>query len=101
MIGMSTPFPLIDKEASRRIRVDIRHVLLEVWDPIGIKDEPNAQDEYDGYIGKLYELLLSGSSDSELAGYLYWVAHERMGFDAAQIRDMDETVAALRQICLG
>jgi len=40
---------MIDKYESRRIRVAIRNVLLGVWDPIGIKDEPNAQDEYDGY----------------------------------------------------
>jgi hypothetical protein len=30
----------IDKEESRRIRNDIRQVLLQVWDPIGIQDEP-------------------------------------------------------------
>ena len=43
---------MIDKATSRRIRAKIRHVLLEVWDPIGIKDEPNAQDEYDAYMGR-------------------------------------------------
>jgi hypothetical protein len=80
------------------MRVQIRHVLLQVWDPIGIKDEPNAQDEYDGYIGRLYELLVSRASESELAEYLYWVAHDRMGFDAAQMRDMEETVEALQRI---
>jgi hypothetical protein len=100
MAGMSTPTPKIEKAESRSIRVQIRHVLLEVWDPIGVKDEPNAQDEYDGYIGKLYELLVSQAADSELAKYLHWVAHDRMGFDAAQIRDMQETVQALRRIRL-
>jgi hypothetical protein len=98
MAGMSTPAPKIDKNDSRSIRVQIRRVLLEVWDPIGIKDEPNAQDEYDSYIGRLYELLVSQAADSKLAEYLYWVAHDRMGFDASQIRDMDETVQALRRI---
>lgn len=97
---MSTPKPPIDKEESRRIRVAIRHVLLEVWDPIGIQHEPNAQDEYDGYIGDLYELLVNRALDSELAEYLYRVAHDRMGFDEAQIRDMGETVQALKRITL-
>jgi hypothetical protein len=100
MAGMRTPAPKIDKAESRSIRVQIRHVLLEVWDPIGVKDEPNAQNEYDGYIGGLYELLGSQAADSELAKYLYWIAHDRMGFDAAQIRDMEETVQALRRIQL-
>lgn len=33
---------------------------MDVWDPIGVKDEPNAQDEYDSYLGGVYELLVSG-----------------------------------------
>ena len=43
---------VIEKYESRRIRVEIRRVLLMVWDPIGIRDESNAQDEYDGYWGE-------------------------------------------------
>lgn len=31
----------------------IRSVLLQYWDPIGIKNEPRAQDEYDGYIPEI------------------------------------------------
>jgi hypothetical protein len=46
---------VIDKYESRRITVDIRHVLMSVWDPIGIKDRPNAQDEYDSYLGGVYQ----------------------------------------------
>jgi hypothetical protein len=91
---------MIDKAESRRIRVQIRHVLLETWDPIGVKDEPHAQDEYDEYIGKLYELLVSGAPDSEFVDYLYWAAHDHMGFDAARKSDMEATVATLKKISL-
>lgn len=97
---MSTPKPLIDKAESRRIRVQIRHVLLEVWDPIGVKDEPNAQDEYDGYIGRLYELLVSRAPNPELVEYLYWAAHDNMGFDTATKSDMNATAEALKRIPL-
>jgi hypothetical protein len=97
---MSTPAPRIDKYESRRIRVQIRHVLLNTWDPIGVKDEPNAQDEYDGYIGRLYELLTSNGSDAELTEYLYWAVHDHMGFDRATRPDMAATVDALRKIAL-
>lgn len=96
----STPPALTDKEESRRIRARIRHVLLEVWDPIGVKDEPNAQDEYDGYIGRLYELLVEDAGDAELLRYLYWVAHDRMGFEEAKASDAQATVVALRSIPL-
>lgn len=35
----------------------IREVLLRAWDPIGISDDPDAQDEYDGYVWVIYGLL--------------------------------------------
>lgn len=93
---MSTPPPRIDKYESRRIRVQIRQVLLDVWDPIGVKEEPCAQDEYDGYIGRVYELLADHASDAELTEYLYWAVHEHIGLDRATRPDMTETVDALR-----
>jgi hypothetical protein len=97
---MPTPKPLIDKRESRRIRVQIRHVLLEIWDPIGVKNEPYVQDEYDGYIGKVYELLVSHAPDLKIAEYLYWAAHDRMGFESARVADMALTVEALKAISL-
>jgi hypothetical protein len=97
---MSTPKPAIDKAESRRMRVLIRHVLLEVWDPIGIKDEPNAQDEYDGYIVKLYELLVSHADDSQFVDYLHWAVHDHMGLGAASRSDMEPAVEALKKIRL-
>ncbi len=100
MANMGTPAPRIDKYESRRIRVQIRHVLLAIWDPIGVKDEPNAKDEYDGYIGRIYELLTSDASDTELTEYLYWAVHDHMGLDRATRPDMAATVAALREIRL-
>jgi len=89
---------MIEKYESRRIRVEIRRVLLDVWDPIGIKGEPNAQDEYDGYIGEIYELLIGDSPDRELSEYLFSVVYDHMGLHGAKIGDMDATVNALRKI---
>lgn len=98
--NVNTAKPTVDKSESRRIRVQIRRVLLEVWDPIGVKDAPNAQDEYDGYIGKLYELLMSEADDSQFIDYLYWAVHDNMGLDAATKSDMKTTVEALKNIPL-
>ena len=97
---MNTPEPRIDKYESRRIRVLIRHVLLEVWDPIGVNDEPHAQDEYDGYIGELYDLLVGGADDSQFIDYLHWAVHEHMGLNTASRSDMETTVEALKKIPL-
>jgi hypothetical protein len=88
---------MIDKAQSREIRQQIRRVLLGSWDPIGIKDEPNAQDEYDGYIGRLYELLVSDSPDAEIVEYLYWSAYQNMGLETTR-EHMIPTLQELRKI---
>ncbi len=90
--------PTIEESESRRIRERIRYVLLNTWDPIGVRDNPNAQDEYDSYVGRLYELIVNNASDAELTDYLYWVVHELMGLDGATRLDMATTVEALRNI---
>ena len=91
---------MIDKYESRDIRPRIRRVLLEVWDPIGVKDEPYAQDEYDMYIGEIYEILVNRDSDEKLVKYLRYVAEDRMGFSHSPKDILDETVKGLREIPL-
>jgi hypothetical protein len=83
------------KEESREVRRAIRRVLLEVWDPIGIGDEPNAQDEYDGYVGPIFELLAVGKSDRDIEQYLHSVV-SGMGMDSSRV-SLANVVAALRQ----
>jgi hypothetical protein len=88
---------MIDKATSRRVRAQIRHVLLNVWDPIGIKEERNAQDEYDSYLGEILGLLLRGARDEELSDRLLYFVNDRMGLEAKS-EDMVPTVRALRAI---
>jgi hypothetical protein len=75
----------------------MRGVLLNTWDPIGVKTWPEAIHEYDGYIGDLYDLLVSGAPDSALLDYLYSAVNEHMGLDASR-EEMQETIDALRKI---
>jgi hypothetical protein len=91
---------MIDKITSRLIRSQIRRVLLNVWDPIGVKEEPNAQDEYDGYVGEIYGLLVQKATDQEMTDRLLYIVQETMGLDAAKAEDMQTTVRALREIRL-
>ncbi|MGA8341243.1 MAG: hypothetical protein WB781_04830 [Candidatus Sulfotelmatobacter sp.] len=88
---------MIDKATSRQIRVQIRHVLLEVWDPIGIKDELNAQDEYDGYVGEIFGLLSGGATDQQLTARLLYFVNDRMRLDATP-EQMLPTIRALKSI---
>jgi len=88
---------MIEKYESRRIRAGIRRALLNVWDPIGIRDEPKAQDEYDCCLGTLFDLLMTNATDDQIAEYLWQQGTEHMGLQL-QKEGMYPTVAALRQI---
>ena len=91
---------MIDKVTSRLIRTQIRKVLLNVWDPIGVQNEPNAQDEYDGYVGEIYGLLVKKATDQEITDRLLYIVRETMGLDGAKAEDMQPTIRALREIRL-
>lgn len=90
---------MIDKYESRRIRTEIRRVLLNVWDAIGIGDQANAQDEYDCCLGTIYHLLTDGASNEKIRDYLWTQATEHMGWNVRK-EAMTPTVEALRKINL-
>ena len=64
------------------IQSAIRDVLLRDWDPIGVRDVPEAQDEYDGYVGGVYRLLTAGATVPELAEHLAGIQHDSMGLSS-------------------
>lgn len=57
----------------------IQNILLKEWDPIGIQEIPEAQDEYDSYIGSIYNLINSRKSASEIFEYLWNIEIKYMG----------------------
>lgn len=66
----------------------LRRLLLEEWDPIGVADV--APDEYDGYMGP----MVARARDHDLDGlieYLEWARTVNMGLDSD--RATDERVA--------
>jgi hypothetical protein len=61
---------MLNTEESREVRLQIRTVLMSKWDPIGVNEVPKAADEYDSYIGGVYELLERGASEESIRAYL-------------------------------
>ena len=53
---------------------------MEEWDPIGVRGVPEAADEYDAYVGKVYVMLMGEESMEAIASYLLEIATGRMGF---------------------
>lgn len=74
---------------------NIRRVLLTEWDPIGIRDEPLAQDEYDAYARRIATMLSSGASVSELMDYLTNAEKEMMGL----VPDRSRAEIAAGKLC--
>lgn len=62
-----------------RVQEEIRWILLHEWDPIGIREEPGAQDEYDSYVGPICTLLAAGTPPSRIAEHLARIEREMMG----------------------
>ncbi len=57
----------------------IRNTLLRSWDPIGVCENLDADDEYDSYIPAIAELLLSGADQYALGRHLTKLEHSSMG----------------------
>jgi hypothetical protein len=96
---MDIRYPLMPKERSREIRCAIRNVFVEIWDPIGVMSDPTwPRDEYDGYIGRTFELLVTGGSDEKIFDHLAW-AEGRMGMSSSRV-SLRTVVEALRGIDL-
>jgi len=58
---------------------NLKRLLWEEWDPIGINAENCAQDEYDAYAVEVERRLERRRPVEEIAAYLKWVQVYRMG----------------------
>ncbi len=89
-----------DKAKIRAAKLQMRRVLLEEWDPIGIVNEPMAQDEYDSYLGGLYDLLAGNATEAEIAQHLNEVETVNMGGNARPFDELLSVAQSLKRIAL-
>ena len=68
------------EDRAERVRAYIADILRRNWDPIGIKDEPAAQGEYEAYVGGVYRLIAAGATARQLAEHLVQIETDRLGF---------------------
>ena len=91
-----------NKYQARENRAIVRKILLDAWDPLGVREVPEAHDEYDAYVGSIYSMLMDQrASADEISAWLYAVATEHMGlppdpFVAARGREAAEALVAHR-----
>lgn len=65
-------------DRARRYHEGIRRILLRDWDPIGVADVAEAQDEYDSYIGKIYGMLTRHEPPRKLMDHVWWIETDHM-----------------------
>ncbi|MCR6732501.1 hypothetical protein NVV44_23115 [Enterobacter cloacae] len=56
----------------------VKAVLLHEWDPLGISDLIEADDEYDAYVQPICDMLYAGKEIEDIFHYLHWVATDYM-----------------------
>ena len=57
----------------------IGRVLHYEWDPIGVSDMPEAEGEYDLYIGEIQGMLVRREPKERVVDHLMWIVTDRMG----------------------
>ena len=62
---------------------ELKRLLWEEWDPIGVNDMPEAIDEYDGYALEIWKRLQRAATLDEIEAYLDWAVIEHMGLSAS------------------
>ncbi|WP_291353777.1 hypothetical protein [Acinetobacter sp. UBA3106] len=69
-------------EAAQKKDVTLLHaihkILLQEWDPLGIRCNPSMRDEYEDYLPKIFNMLNEDASESEIFDYLWRIEHKVM-----------------------
>jgi hypothetical protein len=67
------------KKQYQALSAALHMILINEWDPIGMRHEPRAQTEYDTYIPGIIRILQDGADRSALRTYLQHTEIVNMG----------------------
>lgn len=76
----------------------IHRILVENWDPIGVKLHPEVQDEYDSYIAGIVRLLLGGADKSKIVDHLRELEINSMGLRGSDDSRLSPVAEALFRV---
>jgi hypothetical protein len=85
----------LTKEAAEQA---IARVLLEQWDPLGVRFAPGEHADYARYAHELYGLLLRGGSDVQVERFLRHAVHADMNRPEPPEGEYAAVVRALREV---
>ena len=82
-------------ERAKLLYLEIKKILMDEWDPIGVQNIIEAQDEYDSYLPSIHRMLVLRKSVHEMFEYLWWVETEHMGL----MGDRQRTESIAKKLC--
>lgn len=53
-----------------KIEETVKEILLNEWDPIGVKSNPKAKTEYDTYALRIVGMLYNGTDEAKITAFL-------------------------------
>ena len=77
---------------------EIAGILLDQWDPLGVRGQPEPHQEYAAYATELYSLLARGASDVQIARRLHQVERDELNHPELADHDLTPVVRALRAL---
>jgi len=72
--------------------------LVNDWDPIGIGNNPNLSDEYDGYIGSIIDILKQKPPMEKVVLFLKEIEETALGIDNVDAKYLYDVAAKLKKI---
>ena len=88
------------KKQELRLRAAIGQVLLHDWDPIGIRLNSLAADEYHSYISGVFRLLAGDASEQKITDHLRQLERVGMGLSSAEEARSAEAARRLKNIIM-
>ena len=82
----------------RRGGADIRRVLMDEWDPVGVAGISEATGEYDAYVGAVGQKLREGATAEEIGAYLTDISENWIGLGPSPRRRAQERAVADRLV---
>ena len=84
----------------KKSNAEIRKILWEQWDPIGVNENLSAFGEYDSYARSVHTLLLQDASEAAIVEHLYRIETETMGLAGSSEAHLKRVASVLRNIQL-
>lgn len=76
----------------------IGEALLAEWDPLGVRGQPDHENDYMPYAHDVCALLLRGGSDVQVGRHLHMIEREQMHHPDADARDLSAVLKTLRAL---